>query len=162
MEMRSIINRNATPSTTTNMRSILAAIRGDVPLFAPGRYLANSALHQLTEGWKGLGSPGLNQGQHPARTSAPYKAEEGSESRAPSGRRHRWKATPRRLGHPTRAIYHRHVMRVLIWGSQRSTTRHNGSDATAQVQGSLVRGHAFSHGHTQPCAQVGGKGEEMD
>ena len=53
------------------------------------------------------GSPGLNQGQHPARTSAPYKAEEGSESRAPSGRRHRWKAIPRRLGHPTRTIYHR-------------------------------------------------------
>ena len=62
MEMRSIMNRNATTSTTTNMRSILDAIRGDVPLFAPGRQLANSALHQLTEGWKGLGSPGLNQG----------------------------------------------------------------------------------------------------
>ena len=58
------------------MRSILDAIRGDVPLFAPGRQLANSALHQLTEGWKGLGSPGLNQGQHPALTSAPYKAED--------------------------------------------------------------------------------------
>ena len=159
MKVRSIINRNAT--TTTNMRSILDAIRGYVPLFAPGRQLANSALHQLTEGWKGLGSPGLNQGQHPARTSAPYKAEEGSESRAPSGRRHRWKATPRRLGHPTRAIYHRHVMRVLIWSSQRSTTRHNGSDATAQFQ--LVRGRlTFSHGHSQSCAQVQGKGGEMD
>ena len=107
------------------------------------------------------GSPGLNQGQHPARTSAPYKAEEGSESRAPSGRRHRWKATPRRLGHPTRAINHRHVMRVLIWSSQRSTTRHNGSDATAQFQ--LVRGQfTFSHGHSQSCAQVQGKGGEMD
>ena len=71
---------------------------------------------------------------------------------------HRWKATTRRFGHPTRTIYHRHVMRVLIWSSQRSTTRHS-SDATTQVQvqGSLVRGHAFSHGHTQPCAQVQGK-----
>jgi hypothetical protein len=65
---------------------------------------------------------------------------------------HRWKATTRRFGHPTRTIYHRHVMRLLI----RSTTRHS-SDATTQVQGSLVRGHAFSHGHTQPCAQVQGK-----
>ena len=46
MEMRSIMNRNATTSTTTNMRSILDAIRGDVPLFAPGRQLANSALHK--------------------------------------------------------------------------------------------------------------------
>ena len=46
MEMHSIINRNATTSTTTNMRSILDAIRGYVPLFAPGRQLANSALHQ--------------------------------------------------------------------------------------------------------------------
>ena len=156
MEMRSIMNRNATTSTTTNMRSILDAIRGDVPLFAPGRQLANSALHKR---------PG-ESGPQPRAASCSYIRSElqggrGSESRAPSGRRHRWKATPRRLGHPTRAIYHRHVMRVLIWSSQRSTTRHNGSDATAQFQ--LVRGQfTFSHGHSQSCAQVQGKGGEMD
>ena len=139
-------------------RSILDAIRGDVPLFAPGRQLANSARHQR---------PG-ESGPQPRAASCSYIRSEqqggrGSESRAPSGRRHRWKATPRRLGHPTRAINHRHVMRVLIWSSQRSTTRHNGSDATAQVQGDLVKGQfTFSHGHSQSCAQVQGKGGEMD
>ena len=51
------------------------AIRGYTPLFAPGRQLAKSALHQLTDGWKGPGSPGLNQGQHPALTSTPCEAE---------------------------------------------------------------------------------------
>ena len=142
------------------IRRILDVMRGYMSLFAPGRQLANSALHQLTEGWKGLGSPGLNQGQHPALTSAPRKAEDAPNPEHPP-RRHRWKATPRRLGHPTRAIYHRHVMSVLIGSSQRSTTRHNGSDATAQFQ--LVRGQlTFSHGHSQSCAQVQGKGGEMD
>ena len=150
MEMRSIIHRDA-----TNMRSILDAIRGDVPLFAPGRQLANSALHQRAG----------ESGPQPRAASRSYiRSVQGrrcSASRAPSGRRHRWKANPRRLGHPTRAINQRHVMRVLIWSSQRSTTRHNGSDATAQFQ--LVRGQfTFSHGHTQSCAQVQGKGGEMD
>ena len=44
---RCVPSSTGTPtSTTTNMRSILDAIRGDVPLFAPGRQLANSALHK--------------------------------------------------------------------------------------------------------------------
>ena len=150
-EMCPIKHRNA-----TNMRSILDAIRGYVPLFAPGRQLANSALHKR---------PGESRPQPRAASCSYIRSElqggRGSESRAPSGRRHRWKANPRRLGHPTRAINQRHVMRVLIWSSQRSTTRHNGSDATAQFQ--LVRGRlTFSHGHSQSCAQVQGKGGEMD
>ena len=63
-------------NTILKTRSILDAIRGYMSLFAPGRQLAKSALHQLTDGWKGLGSPGLNQGQHHALTSAPCKAED--------------------------------------------------------------------------------------
>ena len=53
------------------MRSILDAIRGDVPLSLLD---ANSRIQHYI---RDQGSPGLNQGQHPARTSAPsYKAEE--------------------------------------------------------------------------------------
>ena len=63
-------------NTILKTRSILDVMRGYMSLFAPGRQLAKSALHQLTDGWKRLGSPGLNQGQHHALTSAPCKAED--------------------------------------------------------------------------------------
>ena len=45
-------------NTILKTRSILDVMRGYMSLFAPGRQLAKSALHQLTDGWKGLGSPG--------------------------------------------------------------------------------------------------------
>ena len=65
MEMRSIMNRNATTSTTTNMRSILDAIRGDVPLFAPGRQLAKVSTPPADRWFERTGRrPGFNQGQH--------------------------------------------------------------------------------------------------
>ena len=63
-------------NTILKTRSVLDVMRGYMSLFAPGRQLAKSALHQLIDGWKGPGSPGLNQGQHPALTSAPCKAED--------------------------------------------------------------------------------------
>ena len=58
-------------STTTNMRSILDAIRGDVPLFAPGRQLAKVSTPPADRWFERTGRrPGFNQGQHPALTSA--------------------------------------------------------------------------------------------
>ena len=42
----------------------------------------------------------------------PHPREEGHDCRRTGS--HRWKATTRRFGHPTRTIYHRHDMRALM------------------------------------------------
>ena len=140
-------------NTLPNMRSILDAIKGYVPFFAPGRQLAKSALHQLTDGWKGPGSPGLNQGQHPALTSTPCEAELAPNPEHP----------PTSPGGPRLPVHRQPPMEsdhTSVWSpdshhlpqarheSSHGAARHgvpqahNGSDATAQVPGSLVRAAA--------------------
>lgn len=147
-------------NTLPNMRSILDAIRGYVPFFAPGRQLAKSALHQLTDGWKGPGSPGLNQGQHPALTSTPCEAELAPNPEhpptSPGGPRlpvHRqppmesdhtsvWSPDSHHLPQQPR----RHDMRALMEQPDTEYHRaHNGSDATAQVPGEPRESSSMRH-----------------
>ena len=102
---------------------VRASTKGSIPLLHPLRTRQNSLRIQGT------------------LLPIPHPREEGHDCRRTGS--HRWKATTRRFGHPTRTIYHRHDMRALMEQPDTEYRRaHNGSDATAQVPGSLVRAAA--------------------
>ena len=120
------------------MRSILDAIKGE-------------------DGWRGLGSPGLNQGQQPALTSAPCEAELAPNPGHPPTDTSPERGGPRLPAHRQPPMESDHTS---VWSpdshhlpqarheSSHGAARHgvpqahNGSDATAQVPGSLVRAAA--------------------
>ena len=109
------------------------------------------------DGWRGLGSPGLNQGQQPALTSAPCEAELAPNPGHPPTDTSPERGGPRLPAHRQPPMESDHTS---VWSpdshhlpqarheSSHGAARHgvpqahNGSDATAQVPGSLVRAAA--------------------